>query len=461
MPRAAKREPSADTRHIEMRATNSLRAYAKNPRSHSDLQIQQLTRSLQEFGWTNPILIGNDDSVVAGHGRMLAAQQLGMAEVPTIRLSSLTPAQLKAYRLADNQLALNAGWDDALLRLEIGDLKDAAFDLSLLGFSDESLADLLAERTEGLTDPDDVPDAPEYPVSRTGDLWVLGRHRLLCGDSTVASDVECLMAGREADLCFTSPPYDQQRDFETGPQNWDLLMRGVFSVLPMKPDAQVLVNLGLVHDAGEWRPYWDGWIEWMRTAGWRRFGWYVWDKLAGLPGDWQGRLAPSHEFIFHFNRISVRANKIVEKDPKSIEYNSHGSGLRTKNGRMSGVSNRAASLQPMKIPDSVLRIVPHKARGGVENEHPAIFPVDLVSEIINAFSCYDDVVYEPFCGSGTQLIAAQKNGRSCFALEISPYYCDITVERFQKFSGQLAKLECDGRSFQEITQERLAKAEAV
>jgi len=144
------------------------------------------------------------------------------------------------------------------------------------------------------------------------DAEPVGGHRLLCGDATIADDVARLMDGEEADICFTSPPYAQQRDYKTGPQDWDALMQGVFSILPLTHDAQVLVNLGLVHRDGEWLPYWDGWIEWMREVGWRRFGWYVWDQGPGLPGDWNGRLAPSHEFIFHFNRIATRTRKTKE-----------------------------------------------------------------------------------------------------------------------------------------------------
>jgi len=148
-----------------------------------------------------------------------------------------------------------------------------------------------------------------------------GGHRLLCGDSTRADAVTRLMDGNEADICFTSPPYAQQRNYQTGPQDWDALMSGVFAILPVKHDGQVLVNLGLVHHESEWQPYWVAWIDWMRAAGWRRFGWYVWDQGPGLPGDWNGRLAPSHEFIFHFNRSGVgRPRKTKAKLPESIAY---------------------------------------------------------------------------------------------------------------------------------------------
>jgi len=213
-----------------------------------------------------------------------------MGEVPTITLAGLSATQKRALALADNKLALNAGWDDGLLRLELGELGLDGFDLSMIGFSPDELAALFVDKNAGLTDPDDVPDAPD-PVTVLGDVWVLGRHRLMCGDSTNKEHVLKLMGGAEADLCFTSPPYGQQRDYKASIGDWDTLMQGVFGILPVKHEAQVLVNLGMIHRDGEWMPYWDGWVEWMRVAGWRRFGWYVWDQGPGPAGglEWAAR----------------------------------------------------------------------------------------------------------------------------------------------------------------------------
>jgi DNA modification methylase len=260
------------------------------------------------------------------------------------------------------------------------------------------------------------------------------------------------MGGEEADICFTSPPYAQQRDYKTGPQDWDVLMQGVFSILPAKRDAQVLVNLGLVHHDGEWSPYWDGWIEWMRSD-WRRFGWYVWDKGPGMAGDWNGRLAPSHEFIFHFNRVAERARKTKEKLPDSIKLSR--TTLRKAGGAAPG--SKAASpqtgMQPNKIPDSVIRVM--SARG-LKIDHPAVFPVELVSEILGAFSDAGDLAFEPFCGSGTQLIAAERDGRRCHAVEIAGTYCDVAVKRWSEFTGRAAVLADDGRTFDEVSAARKA-----
>jgi DNA modification methylase len=307
------------------------------------------------------------------------------------------------------------------------------------------------------------------------DAEPVGAHRVMCGDSTKPADVGVLMAGVAADLCFTSPPYGQQRDYTASIASWDALMQGVFALLPMRPGGQVLVNLGMIHRDGEWMPYWGGWIDWMRSQGWRRFGWYVWDQGAGLPGDWNGRLAPAHEFIFHFNRVAERARKTKAKLAASIQFNDHGNGMRRRDGTMSGISSPGKSLQTHKIPDSVVRvlrrldefmmallslsddevshwpdsvvrIMRHKARG-MEVKHPAVFPVALPAEMLRAYSDVGGVLYEPFCGAGSTVIAAEMNGRSCFGMEIAAIYVDVAVQRWQMFTGQVAVREADGVAF--------------
>jgi DNA modification methylase len=436
---------------VERRPIEGLVPYARNARTHNEAQVAQIAASIREWGWTNPVLVDEDGGIIAGHGRVLAAYKLGITEAPVMVATGWSKAQRQAYILADNKLALNAGWDEGLLKIELADLSDLGFDLGLTGFSEDEIQ-ALSPGFEGLTDPDDVPETPAEPVTEPGDVWVLGRHRLVCGDSTNPDCIEKLMQGAQADLCFTSPPYAQQRDYKSGSvADWDALMQGVFSVLPVKEDAQVLVNLGLVHRDGEWMPYWDGWIEWMRSAGWRRFGWYVWDQGPGLPGDWNGRLAPSHEFVFHFNRVAERARKT--KDSKMAGVVSYG-GLRAKDGSIGGRSKGAAATQDRKIPDSVIRVMRHKGGLGRAGSHPAPFPVDLPGEFVLAFSDPDNLLFEPFCGSGTTLIAAQKNGRSCYAVEIAPEYADVAVRRWQAFTGQSATRESDGCTFDELCSQR-------
>ena len=267
-------------------------------------------------------------------------------------------------------------------------------------------------------------------------LILKSRHRLLCGDSTNPEHVARLMGGAQADLCFTSPPYGQQRDYTAEGKakvaDWDGLMRGVFANLPMSDAGQVLVNLGLIHRDGEWIPYWDGWIEWMRSQGWRRFGWYVWDQGSGLPGDWCGRLAPSHEFIFHFNRQSERPQKWVETTNRGPKKSSD-KGMRKSDGSIGAISSPSKCGGPVKIPDSVVRIYREQSRTEFTKAHPAVFPVAFPSFVVQS---WPGDIYEPFCGSGTTIIAAEQLQRRSFGMEIAPQYCDIILRRFENLTGE-------------------------
>lgn len=445
---------------IEMMPVGSLTPYARNARTHSADQIAQIAASIAEFGFTNPILIGEDAGVIAGHGRLMAARQLGLAEVPVIRLAHLTEVQRRALVIADNRIAENAGWDEELLRSELAALQASDFDLDLVGFSDEELADLLgdAEASGFGTEPDEeedgIPDLPEDPVTRPGDIWILGDHRLMCGDSTEAAAVAALMGSELATLLFTSPPYGQQRDYGAAREkvsDWDKLMRGVFAAAPVSDDAQLLVNLGLVHRDNEWLPYWESWLGWMRTQGWRRFGWYVWDQGPGLPGDWNGRLAPAHEFVFHFNREARRPNKIVES--KHAGETLGGGGLRAADGTVAAKHGAGNAIQTHRIPDSVIRVMRHKGAiaGGA---HPAVFPIRLAEEMIAAWSDEGDLLYEPFSGSGSQLIAATRLRRRCFGMELDPAYCDVAVRRWQLMTGGTVTHAGTGASFEAETATR-------
>ncbi len=462
MPESAKPRDLA----VEYRPLDSLVGYVRNARTHSDEQVAEIAGSIREFGWTNPILVDGDNGVIAGHGRILAARKLGLAEVPVIELSHLTETQRRAYILADNKLALNGGWDNDLLALELGDLKDAGFDLGLTGFSGDEIADLLdATADDGESEDDgaadEVPEPAADPVVRPGDLWLLGEHRLLCGDSTSPADVARVMAGEKAALCFTSPPYGQQRDYTTGGiGDWDTLMRGVFAALPMAEDGQVLVNLGLVHRDGEWQPYWQGWLDWMRGEGWRRFGLYVWDQGPGLPGDWGGRLSPSFELVFHFNRIGRKPNKTVPckyaGQDTHLRADGHSTAMRKADGSVGAWTHAGKPTQDFRIADSVIRIGRHKARG-IEVEHPAVFPVALAAFALEAYADTGDICFEPFSGSGTTLIAGQQTGRKVRAIELAPVYADVALRRWYLLHPDMAPvLVGDGRTYDEIAAERRA-----
>jgi DNA modification methylase len=470
---------------VEARAVTALLPYAGNARTHSADQVAQIAASILEFGFVAPVLIDERGELIAGHGRLLAAKSLGLDTVPTIVRAGLTDAQKAAYRLADNRIALNAGWDEALLAAEVAKLQEmGGVDLALTGFDGGEIERLLAgleteagnlttpavasgteptagnqpdaDDAEPSEDPADAePEPPRQAVTRPGDLWLLGEHRLLCGDSTDAASVARVMGEDRAALLFTSPPYGNQRDYTTGGgTDWDALMQGVFAHLDaaLRPDGQVLVNLGLIHREGEWIPYWAGWLEWMRGRGWRRFGLYTWDQGPGLPGDWNGRLAPAFELIFHFNRQARQANKIVPC--KWAGTPNKGSGLRAADGEVKAYTHVDLPVQEMRIPDSVLRITRHKGRG-IETEHPAVFPVALPEFLMRAYTDEGDTVFEPFGGSGTTILAGQRTARRVRAIELAPAYVDLAIARFRMLHpDQPVTLAEDGRDYDAVAASR-------
>jgi DNA modification methylase len=468
---------------IVLRPVAELRAHPGNARVHSAAQIDQIKASMLAFGFTNPLLVDEHGTLIAGHGRLEAALALGIARVPVIVLKHLSAAQKEALRLADNRIAENATWDQALLREALAAVQAAPdLDLAALGFSAAELDDILAAAGEAVTDgdapgalsapavregddgaagteeddpADAEPEAPRQSVTRSGDLWLLGEHRLLCGDSTDAASVARVIADDRAALLFTSPPYGSQREYTIGGvSDWDALMQGVFRHLPtaMADDAQVLVNLGLIHRDGEWVPYWRGWLEWMRAQGWRRFALYAWDQGPGLPGDWNGRLAPAFELVFHLNRTARQANKIVPC--KWAGTPNKGSGLRDADGTVKPYTHAGLPVQEMRIPDSVLRITRHKARG-IETEHPAVFPVALPEFLMRAYTDEGEVVFEPFSGSGTTLLAGQRTGRRVRAVELAPEYVDLALARWRMLHPDLpVTLAGDGREYGAVAAER-------
>ncbi len=474
---------------VEARAVASLLPYAGNARTHSAEQVAQIAASILEFGFVAPVLVDERGEIIAGHGRLLAAKSLGLDTVPTIVRAGLTDAQKAAYRLADNRIALNAGWDEALLAAEVAKLQEmGGVDLALTGFGGAEIERLLAgleteagnlpapavasgaepapgnqppaDAAESAEDPADAaPAPPRQAVARVGDIWLLGEHRLACGDSTNRSTVARVMATDRAALLFTSPPYGNQRDYTTGGvSDWDALMQGVFQHLDgaLRRDAQALVNLGLIHREGEWQPYWQGWLDWMRAQGWRRFGLYAWDQGPGLPGDWNGRLAPAFELVFHFNREARQANKIVPC--KWAGTPNKGSGLRAADGEVKAYTHIGLPVQEMRIPDSVLRITRHKGRG-IETEHPAVFPVALPEFLMRAYTDEGEVVFEPFGGSGTTILAGQRTGRRVRAIELAPAYVDLAIARWRMLHPDLpVTLAEDGRGYDAVA---AARAEAM
>jgi DNA modification methylase len=418
---------AADARDI-----SELKPDPENRREHNARNLEMIADSLRDVGPARSISIDENDVIMAGNGVVQAAAAAGITkvriveasgeEIIAVRRRGLTPEQKRALAIYDNRTAELATWNPAQLaadQLAGLDLKPFFFETELQGILGPT-----RERS-GLTDPDATPAIRATRIKR-GDLFELGQHRLLCGDSTKADDVARVMGGRVADLVFTSPPYGQQRDYQAKINDWQTLMQGVFANLPAGDATQVLVNLGLIHEGGEWMPYWDGWVLWMRDQGWRRFALYVWDQLHGLRGDWSGRFAPSFELVFHFNKRGVKPQKWMT----SLHAGERGGRLREKDGGFSQVTDD--TIQPFKIPDSVWRA--QRQKGGIEG-HPAPYSVALCEIPLKS---WPGLSYEPFAGSGTTIIAAEGLGQSCFGIELEPSYCQVAIDRWEAFTGRKA-----------------------
>ncbi len=421
-PRAAHDCPMA--KHIELWPIGRLIPLARNPRTHSDAQIEQIAASIAEFGFTNPILVDSSAGIIAGHGRLLAARKRQLEIVPVIVLDHLSETQRRAYVIADNKLALNAGWDDDLLALELSALKEHNFDLNLIGFDDEELAQLLAgqDAAEGLTDEDAVPEIRDIPISQLGDLWLLGEHRASCGDATVPADVERLMAGDTADLVFTDPPYNVnyegytedklkiQGDCMTAEQFQRFLQdtfRSYRSV--MKPGGSIYV----CHSSSWQREFQNA----MEAAGFEVRCQVIWAKNTFAWGF--GRYKFQHEPIFY-------AHVAGQKDPWYGDKSQ-------------------STLWEEKKP-SANRI------------HPTAKPVELVERALVNSSKAGDLVVDLFGGSGSTMIGCERRGRKARLMEVDPKYADCIVRRFEEYTGKQGVLDGDGRTFQAIAQERVKAA---
>jgi site-specific DNA-methyltransferase (adenine-specific) len=406
---------------LEYRAIDSLLPYEKNARTHSPEQIAQVAASIKEFGFTNPILIDEQSGIIAGHGRVLAAAKLSMDEVPTITLSGLSEAQKRAYIIADNKLALNAGWDEAMLAVEFAELEAMDYDLTLTGFSLDEIADLTPEEIPpGLTDEDAVPEVPVTPVSVLGDVWLLGKHRVMCGDSTSIDAVETLMGGGLADQLITDPPYNVKYTGKTkdalkiqndnmGDDQFRQFLRDAFVTADavMKPGAVFYIwhadsegyNFrGAVHDTG-----------------WKVRQCLIWKKQTLVMGrqDYHWK----HEPCLY--------------------------GWKDGAGHLWATDRKQTTILEFDRP----------SRSG---EHPTMKPVALFEYQMLNNTKGADVVLDLFGGSGTTAIAAEKNGRISRLMELDPKYVDVIVKRWQEFTGKSATLESDGRTFAEVDDGRKA-----
>jgi len=412
---------------VTYRPTSTLAPAKRNPRTHSPAQVQQIARSIREFGWTNPILVDENAAIIAGHGRLEAARVVGLTEVPTITLEGLTAAQKRALVIADNQLALNAGWDADTLAEELRGLGADGFDLSLLGFSDDEMAAWMAEPTAGLTDPDDAPDVPANPVSVLGDVWLLGRHRLLCGDATSEVDVALALAGVQPHLMVTDPPYGVEYD-----ANWrNQANRWAGSNVKLGAAA-----LGRVtNDArADWS---DAWLLFPGEVV------YVWHAALNCAEVAASLLAATFEVrsqvIWDKTRLVIgRGNYHWQHEPCWYAVR------RGATAHWNGDRTQSTVWQIPKPQTS-------------ETGHSTQKPVECMRRPIENNSSPGQAVYDPFSGSGTTIIAAEMTGRICHAIEISPAYVDVAVLRWQAFTGNEATHAATGATFAAMQAERLGE----
>lgn len=419
-------QPEIPPLRLEWRSPSELAENPHNWRSHPTQQISALTDVIADVGWAGACLFNElTGRLIDGHARKKVALDQGATKIPVL-IGSWTEAQEKTILATLDPLAALAEADtaklDALLR-EVQTGSEAVASMLTDLAKSAGVIPSLATGAGG-DEFDATPEETGPTRCQVGDLWLIRggalEHRLLVGDCTVRENVDRLMGGEKVGLCFTSPPYAQQRDYGQKITDWDALMQGSFGCLPMTQEGQVLVNLGLIHREGEWVPYWDGWIEWMRGQGWRRFGWYVWDQLSGFPGVFGGRCAPSFEFIFHFNKATTVAEKHI---PTKLPGRQKAGGSMGKNGWVEDPS-RTITIGEEKIPDATWRI--GNCGGKTEISHSAQFPVALPDMAIKTWPAD---VYDPFLGSGTTLIAGHRLGRKVYGCEIEPRYGDVILKR--------------------------------
>lgn len=394
---------------VEYLPLKSLIPYALNSRTHSDAQVAQVAASIKEFGFTNPVLIDESNGLIAGHGRLLAARCLGMDVIPTIRLKGLTEAQRKAYVIADNQLALNAGWDLDLLKVEVDGLSELDFNVDLLGFDDDFLAKLMDEPVDGLTDEDAIPELQDDPITVEGDVWVLGNHRLMCGDSTSIDAVDKLMAGQKADMVFTDPPYGV--DYDGGSKKREKLKDDHIGT-DIYTDSVPIMAM-----------FCNGPI----------YTWYAGTKPKGLYNAVEA-VGTIHSLII-WNKNNSTFNMGInykQKHEPCLYWKPTGKTLSW------GGSSKEDTVWEIK-------------REAKNDFHPTQKPVELSERAIKNHSV--SIVLDLFGGSGSTLIACEKTARHCRMMELDPKYCDVIIKRWQEFTGQEATMESTGKRYNELANE--------
>ena len=413
---------------VIMRSIADVIPYENNPRVN-DKAVEAVAASVKEFGFKQPIVVDSAGVIVVGHTRLKAAKLLGMDKVPVVVADDLTDEQIKAYRLADNKTAELAEWDFGKLQEEMDALKDV--DMSVFGFEDIEIEDVEANIQE-----DDAPEEVETRC-KIGDLWELGGHRLICGDSTDVAVIDRLMDGVKADMLFTSPPYSDMREYNGGK---DLSVSNVSNFIgAYRPytDYQC-VNLGIQRKDHEIVQYWDEYIAKAKECGYKLLAWNVWDKTkCGSIGNQSAFFPIRHEWIFVFGTEFFEINNTWKKADGSIHQGSKNRRVRQADGTMS-VSTTGDLSNPYKQMESVLSLLPEQ--GEIIKKHPATFPVQLPAEYIKAMTNEGDSVIEPFGGSGSTLIACEQLNRKCYMCELDTHYCDVIIQRWENLTNKKAVL---------------------
>lgn len=419
---------------IIYKSPSELKPFQKNPYNHPEKQLTMLKKSMREFGFTSPILISQDNMVIAGHARLKAAQEIGLSEVPTIFID-LPYEKAVAYVIADNQLAKLAEEDrDLLGELLEGALGIPDFDIEAVGFSSEDIDSLLKSDEVGEVVEDEFnPDEEVETRCKEGDLWQLGRHRLLCGDSTKKEDVERLMNGESAELLFTSPPYSDMRDYNGDKDLSVDHLSDFINVYSDFADYQV-INLGLKRANNEVVPYWDEYIKKAQDSGYKFLSWNIWKKPnAGSIANQTAMFPIEHEWLFVFGENVKKLNKTIKNKTAGKVSKRH---YRKADGTI--INGELRTRHNKRPIGSVIELC-QEVNKELNQHHPAIFPIELPSKYIEAMTDQNDNVIEPFCGSGTTLIACEQLNRNCFAMELDPHYCDVILSRWEQFTNQTAK----------------------
>lgn len=428
---------------VERRDLDTLLPYARNARTHTPEQVEQIANSITTFGWTIPVLVDPDGVLIAGHARVLAARKLKLTSVPVMVARGWSDDQKRAYVIADNKLTLNADWDAALLRGELGELKAAGWDLSLTGFSALELGEIFADPNPGLTDPDDAPAAPEIATTRPGDVWLLGRHRLVCGDATRADAVDACLDGAKPHLMVTDPPYGV--DYDADWRNRAIMVKGE----QVGDHGSRAIGAVTNDDKADWRAAWalfPGSVAYVWHSG--LFGALVADSLAAC------RFRQRAQIIWVKTRpVISRGNYHWQHEPllyatKDATTDDHWSRFDQEH-EVAGYAVRegsTASWHGGRKQSSVWFIENLKNETG----HSTQKPVEAMKRPIENNSIAGQLVYDCFCGSGTTLIACEMLGRMARCIEIDPRYVETSIMRWQNFTGSEAVLEETGQTYAEV-----------